>query len=487
MSRLSKSQFIRGLQCHKSLWLYRNRYDLRTEPDAAQLAIFEIGSNVGTLAQEIFPYGHEIVYASDRVDENVKKTKELIDSGVETIYEASFMYDNILVMVDILHKGRDGWELYEVKSSTEEKSQHLNDISVQYYVLTGNGLDLSVVALAHINSKYQRNGDLDIKQLFAIKDLTDAVVSNQLFVKDQLAILRNMLDSEEPDIDIGPHCSDPYECDFREHCWKHVPEYSIFNIYRLRTEKKFALYQRGITKFEDIPDDYPLNQKQQIQVDAELTGEGFIDKTAIEEFLSQLEEPIGFLDFETFQQAIPSFDLQRPYQQITFQYSLHILENGNLEHFEYLGEPGSDPRIELISRMISETKDCKTILVYSKGFENTRIKEMSMDFPDKAAELMAIIDRVVDQIVPFRAKQYYTKEMKGRESIKVVLPALVPEMSYDDLEISDGGMAMMSYAKLQQVIDTEEIDKIKSDLLEYCGRDTFAMVKILEKMKEVVL
>ncbi len=486
MSRLSKFLFLRGLQCHKSLWLYRHRRELRTQPGASQQALFDTGTNVGELAQQLFPGGRQIVFAPDKINENVSKTKELINSGAETIYEASFVHDNVLVMVDILHRGIDGWEIYEVKSSTGMKPLYEHDISVQYFALSGNGLDIARAALIHINSKYERNGDLDIKQLFAIETITDAVIDHQPFVKDRLCLMRDMLDGTEPQIDIGPHCSDPYDCDFHEHCWKHIPENSVFNLYRLNSKKKFDLYQKGIIKFDDIPSDYRLSEAQQLQVDAELNMKDFINPDGIMKFLEQLEGPIGMLDFETFTQAVPSFDGQRPYQKIVFQYSLHILDGAKLEHLEFLGEPGKDPREELADRMITDTKYCKTILVYNIGFERTIVRDLTKRFPDKADDLQSIINRMLDMMTPFQNKDYYTKEMRGKYSIKLVLPALIPELRYDDLDIGDGGMAMDAYAKLQTMTDTHEIEKIKSDLLKYCELDTFAMVKILEKLKEVV-
>ncbi len=486
MSRLSKSQFMRGLQCHKSLWLYRNKYDLRTHPNEAQEAIFDIGTDVGILAQQLFPEGNEIIYSSDKVEENIAKTKQLIESGTKTIYEATFIHDNILVMVDILHKGKDGWEIYEVKSSSAEKPAYKNDISVQYFVLQGNGLDISVAALVHINTEYERRGELDIKQLFTIKDLTDSVIENQPFVKEQLLLQKEMLDKSEPQIDIGLHCLKPYPCDFTEHCWKHIPNYSVFDINNLTWKKRFELYQKGILKLKDIPSDFHLSDNQQLQVDCELNMKDFINPDGIKKFLEQLEEPIGLIDFETFQQAIPSFEGQKPYQQIPSQYSLHILNGDKLDHFEFLGEPGKDPREELANRMIEDTKSCKTILVYNIGFEKTVIKKLALLFPDKAEHLHSIIDRLVDMIIPFRSKDYYTKEMRGSYSIKLVLPALVPELSYDSLDIGDGGAAMDAYSRLQTMTNLEDIEKIKSDLLKYCELDTYAMVKILEKMKEVV-
>ena len=495
MSRLSKSQFVRGMQCQKSLWLYKDKYELRTEPDDAQQAIFDTGTNVGVLAQQLFPDGIEFVYDPDRVDENIKKTQELMEAGTKTIYEAHFLHDNILVLVDILHKGEDGWEVYEVKSSTglytdkknpEFKAQYKYDIAVQYYVLKGNDIDVSKVSMVYVNNKYVFKDKLDIKQLFTDEDVTDIAVDYQSILKDDLINLRKMLDGDKPKIDIGPHCSEPYDCDFHDHCWKHIPATSVFDINRMRWNKKFEMYYNGIIKFEDIPADFPLNAKERLQVDTELNPKDFINPDGIMKFLEQLEGPIGMIDFETFNPAVPSFDGQRPYQVIPFQYSLHVLDEDKLDHSEYLGEPGKDPQPELIDRMIADTKDCKTILVYNIGFERTIVKELAKRFPDKADDLLSIADRMIDMMKPFQDKHYYTKEMRGSYSIKLVLPALVPELSYDGLEIGDGGAAMNIYEKLQTMTDTDEVEKIKSDLLKYCGLDTYAMVKILEKMKEVV-
>ena len=484
MSRLSKSQFIRGLQCQKSLWLYRHRSDLRTEPDEAQQAVFASGTNVGVLAQQLFPGGEEIIFDFRKIRENVQRTKDLIGAGVATIYEASFIHDDVLVMVDILHEGEDGWEMYEVKASTGVKEVHENDVAVQYYVLTGCGLDLDKACLVHINNQYERQGNLDIGQLFTIEDITDTAVSKQSCVADELGCLKDMLEGSEPNIDIGLQCSDPYPCDFSDHCWKHVPDYSIFNLTRLFSSKKFELYYKGVLTFEDMPADYPLSHAQQLQMDAELHDKEFIDKEDIKDFLATISGPVGFLDFETFMQAVPSFDGQRPYQQLPFQYSLHIQDNGRLSHYEFLAEPGSDPRKAFAERLIQDLTKCESILVYS-SFERTILNKLAEYLPRRAKELKLIIKRFVDLMAPFQAKDYYTKEMKGSYSIKKVLPALVPELSYDNLGISDGGMAMQAYAQMQSMTDQTTIDKMKHDLLKYCELDTLAMVKILEKLERL--
>ena len=325
-------------------------------------------------------------------------------------------------------------------------------------------------------------GELDLQTLFTIDDVTELTLSRLADVPQQLADMRQTLEGGEPGIDIGSHCTDPYECDFRPYCWQHIPEYSIFDIANLRNNRKFALYYGGILHMKDIPADFTLSDNMKIQVEAELSGRDFINFHNIREFLSTVTEPLGFLDFETFMEPLPSYDLQRPYQQIPFQYSLHIHEKCRLLHFEFLGDPGQDPRRSFIEKMLADTEPCRTILVYNKAFEVTRLLEMASIFPEFAAEIEAIITRIIDLMAPFRNKDYYVKAMCGSHSIKYVLPALVPDLSYDNLAIADGEMAMLAYSRLGKISDEAEKVEIRQALLDYCQLDTFAMVRIWEKL-----
>ncbi|MBE9519580.1 MAG: DUF2779 domain-containing protein [Proteobacteria bacterium] len=478
---LSKSQFTRGLQCYKSLWLLKNRPELRAKPDASLQARFDTGNEVGILAQQLFPDGVALKYENG-ISQNIAKTQELLASGTHTIHEATFRHDGVLAMVDILHRGEDGWEMYEVKSTTETKDIFINDTAIQYYVVAGSGLHIARVFLVHLNNRYTRTGPLDLQNLFTVDNVTDLTSSRQADIPQKLADMRQTLEGGEPGIDIGPYCTAPYECDFRQYCWQHVPECSIFDITNLRNKRKFALYYGNVLHMQDIPADFSLSENMQIQVESELTGREFINIRNIREFLSTINEPVGFLDFETFMEAVPSFDQQRPYQQVPFQYSLHRVENGKLTHREFLGEPGKDPRQPFIEKLLADTRDCGTILVYNQAFEITRLQEMAAIFPQFAAGIELIIARIVDLMVPFRNRDYYVKEMCGSHSIKYVLPALVPDLSYENLAIADGEMAMLAYAGLAKMRPGEEKEKTRQALLEYCRLDTLAMVRILERL-----
>ncbi len=478
---LSKSQFTRGLQCHKSLWLLKNKPELRAKPDASLQARFDAGTDVGILAQQLFPGGVALEYSSG-ISKNINTTRELIASGSQTIYEATFRHDNVLAMVDILHREPDGWELYEVKSSTETKDIFINDTAIQYYVAAGSGINISRVFLVHLNNGYTRMGELDLDSLFTIDDITDLTLSRQADIPQLLADMRQTLEGAEPAIDIGPYCTAPYECDFKHYCWNHIPECSIFDIANLRNNRKFALYYGGTLNMGDIPGDFSLSDNMQIQIEAELTGRDFINTRSIREFLATVIEPVGFLDFETFMEPVPSFDYQRPYQQIPFQYSLHIFANGTLSHHEFLGGPGRDPRRDFVEKLLVETRPCRTILVYNQAFEITRLQEIADNFPEFAEEIETIIARIVDLMAPFRNKDYYVKAMCGSHSIKYVLPALVPDLSYDTLAVANGEMAMLAYSRLAKISSAEEKEEIRRDLLEYCRLDTYAMVRIWEKL-----
>jgi len=482
---LSKSLFIRGLQCHKSLYLHKYHPELRDEISEEQEALFQTGFEVGKYARRLFPGGVEIPYDETSYDSQIQKTQDEIRNGTKTIYEAAFSYDNIFVKVDVLHKDHEGWKIFEVKSSTEIVPIYLDDAAVQYYVLNGAGLPVSKVFLAHINNQYVRDGEIDPRGLFTVNDITDSVKQKQPFIAENIARQKEMLENDMPDIDIGEHCEKPHGCDFQGHCWQHIPRDSVFDL-RRKGINKFDLYRQGIIEMKDIPLDR-LNRYQRLQVEAFLNKADKIDKDAIKTFLDSLIYPLCFLDFETFCTAIPLFDGIRPYRQVPFQYSLHIQdsEGAELKHFEYLAEPRKDPRRELLTKLIDTIPEQSSIIAYT-DFETDRLRELSAWFPEYIDRIERLIRNIRDISLPFDKMDYYHWKMNGSYSIKAVLPVLVPEMGYDNLAIHDGGIAMNAYFAINQSNDQKEIEGIRSDLLEYCKLDTLAMVKILEKLREMV-
>ena len=486
-SMLSKSKVIRGLQCPKSLWLYKHRYHLQDEIDASQQAIFDTGHDVGALAQQIWSGGIDATegqpYANILA---AKQTQRLLADGQHIIYEATFIFDDTLVAVDILALEDGKWNAYEVKSSTSVKEVNYDDAAVQFYVMRGAGLAVQNISIVHVNTDYVRDGDLNLAEFFIEENITEAVLEMQKEMGTTIQSLHDLLKEKMPEVEIGSHCSDPYGCSFMGHCWQHVPDYSVFNIARI-SDKAWDLYHKGILEVKDVPVDYPLSDNQQKQVDAEKSGVQIIDKEGIAAFIKDLEYPLYFLDYETINPAVPMFDGQQPYRQMPFQYSLHVQkkEGGPIANKEFLAPTnGKDPREAFIKKLIKDCGSMGDILVYNISFERSKTESLQDQFPAYEEALQNIIWRMKDLMLPFQQKMYYTPAMHGRYSIKNVLPALVPELSYDNLEIGNGGTASAIY-KAHFVHGKKLPDETKENLLAYCKMDTWAMVKILEKLKDV--
>lgn len=484
---LSKSSFIKGLQCEKHLYLYKYHYNEMDELSEMQKAIFKRGTNVGELAQQLFSGGEVAAYGDPpNYEKALKKTEDLIENGAKVIYEAAFMFNEVLSIADIVVKEKDYWKIYEVKSSTSISEIYLNDAALQYYVISNLGIKVKDFSIIYINNQYVRKGELNLKELFINESVLELIRPMQDSVKDNVKRFKKvLLQKQIPDIEIGEHCYNPYICGFYNYCRKHIPEDSVFDFSGMHLSKKYELYRDGIIKFEDIPEGYPLNKNNKLQLEAYNNGETLIDREAIENFLSDLNYPLYFMDFETFQPAVPLFDNSKPYQQIPFQYSIHLKEKkeSELKHFEFLAEPGEDPRKKFIEKLFDIIKGKGDVIAYNKAFEITRLKEIARDFPQYAKEIDKLTARIKDLMIPFQRKYYYAPEMKGSYSIKAVLPAVVPELSYDDLEINEGGLASIAYESLQTETDLMFIAEIKQQLLEYCKLDTLAMVRILEKLE----
>jgi hypothetical protein len=493
---LSKSKITRGLQCQKSLWLYKNQPELRGKISDSQQAIFDSGTNVGLLAQQKFSGGIDATDGHDWPNfECADTTKYLIGIDQKVIYEATFVFNKVLVAVDILVKNEEGsWDAYEVKSTNSAKEAHITDSAIQYYVMEGCGITLRSMSVMHFDRDYVRQGDLDIKQLFMATDITTEVRDLQA----DMAVIVTELEAMQkqakcPEVEIGSHCSNPYPCDFASHCWKEVPDYSVFNLTR-GGARSWELYNRGITLIADIPieDVDIMSDNQRIQHLADLTGEPHIIQEGVKSFVDQLQYPLYHFDFETMMPAIPLFDNTRTYQQLPFQYSVHIQDSVGVdpEHKEYLaatqeGVMGADPREPLILQMLQDLGTVGTILAYHASFEITQIKALARDFSAYEMPLLALLPRFIDLRKPFSMRVYYHPEFKGSTSIKYVLPALVPKLSYQDLEIQEGGTASATFLAMHKGVYDGDYEAAREHLIEYCKLDTYAMVKLLEVLYTV--
>ncbi len=490
--RLSKSQFMMGLQCQKRLWLYNFRKDLIPPIDPSQQQIFDQGHAIGELARNYFPGGVLVDADYKHIPDAVKHTAELVTGKAKGIYEGTFIYDNVLVRADILKRNSDGtWDLIEVKGSTEVKDEHLYDVAIQRHVIEGAGIKIRKVELMHIDNTFVKEGEIDPKDFFKRQDITKETEELIPEIKEHLKdFVKTLSSSKEPKIEIGQHCSSPYQCDFCGHCWKHVPEYSIYDVPRLSWDKKEALREMGILKFRDVPEDFDLNDGQRLYWQVERTGQTVLDKARIQEFLGRLEYPICHIDFETIMPGLPLYDGTHPYQQIPFQVSLHIQDKPGAKpkHFEFLADGKADPRPALAQFLVSNIGPKGTLLAYNASFEAKRIEELAEAFPKHKKALLALLPRIEDLMKPFQQRAYIHPKFQGRYSIKNVLPALIPDMTYKGMAVANGGDAQIAYLNiLSGKLPPDAVAKTRKDLIAYCGQDTLAMVKILDHLNDIVL
>lgn len=484
---ITKSQFLKGIQCLKSLYLHKYQPELIPEVDESQKTLFQSGKEVGLIARGLFPGGVEIIFDPENFSKQLDQTKTGIKKGAKILYEAAFNHNGVFIKSDILKMGTKGWELYEVKSSTKIKEEdlHFEDVAFQCYVLNGIGLPISKAHLVHINNQYEKNGDIEVEKLFTINDITKDVMGMQGKIIKQIDIQRDILKNGIPNIDIGKYCSVPYECEFRWHCWKHIPEESVFNL-RGMGIKHFDFYRQGIIHLRDIPKNV-LPASAKLQLECALERKNYMDRVALKEFLKSLWYPLYFLDFETVRSPIPLFNGTRPYQQIPFQYSLHHIEKegGNIGHYEFLASPNTDHRKPLVEKLLKEIPREACVVVYNMAFEKGVLNSLKKWFPEYEDKINHIIGNLIDLMTPFKNQTYYSWQMQGSYSMKSVLPSIVPELSYDGLKISDGDMAMIAYKKMCESKDQTEIENLREALLEYCRLDTLGMVKIVERIARV--
>lgn len=467
------------------LWYQCFERELIPEVPPSQQAIFDAGHEVGELATRLFPGGVLIDAPYYLHAQAVKLTlKAMEDPDVKSIYEAAFVYDGVRIRVDILERLDDGsWNLVEVKSSTSVKEVYYPDVAVQYYVLEGCGLKINRAGILHINNQYVYDGQgLDLESLFSFGDLTDQTVSTQPEIPALLEELKGMLaEDDAPVIRPDRHCHKPYDCEFWDHCTKDMPEFWVYDISGIGQEKLDELADMGILNIEDIPPAFPLSQIQDRIRASVIDRQPFISDQ-LEAELSDMKYPIHFLDFETFSTAIPRYAGTRPYQTIPFQWSDHILyEDGKLDQRDYLCNEDKDPREEFTQSLIEALGFGDSIVIYT-SYETGVLKSLIEHFPRYADQLQAIIDRFVDLYAIIK-RNYYHPKFYGSFSLKYVLPALVPEMSYENLVIQDGMQASLDYLRM---IDSEtpenEKRRIRNDLLTYCAQDTLAMVKVRDEL-----
>jgi len=494
MRKLSKSKLIAFRQCPKRLWLELKKPGLID--DSGSQAAFNIGNQVGDIAQRVFdPDGTGINVDPIDIgwDESAAQTEALLQTGTGPLFEALLSIPGSLALADVMlpdfASAALRWQMIEVKSSTSVKDYHRDDVAIQTYIAQRSGLALSKVGVAHINNQFIYPGNENYDGLLHVEDLTEEAKGRHAEVELWIADAQSTAAQEvEPIIKIGGHCREPFTCGFYDYCRKDVtqPEIPTNILPRIHTAKVSDWERRGITELHDTPDD-ELNLIQQRVKAATLSGETYFDAVGAATALGAQATHTYFLDFETVTFPVPIWKGTRPYQQLPFQYSLHLVhKSGGLRHAEFLDTSGDDPRKALAEQLIQDCGNDGVIFAYNAGFEKGVLKSLAESFPEYTSQLNSIIRRL-DDLLPIARDCYYHPSQKGSWSLKAVLPA-ISELRYSDLEEVQNGMAAVDAYKEAINSDTtpERKQELRDRMLEYCKLDTYATVKMWKFFKGII-
>ncbi|MFA7253508.1 MAG: DUF2779 domain-containing protein [Patescibacteria group bacterium] len=490
--QISKSDYMLFLRHPAWLWLKKHDKDKLPPVDDDTQAIFDAGFLFESYAEQLF--SDTIKLGFDGYGEYLsltRRTKEAIDSGAKTIIQARFEAGEITCICDVLVKvDYNTFDLYEIKSSTSAKPEHLPDLAFQKEVITRSGYKVNRIFVVHVNYEYVKDGEIKACDLCKSCDVTDQVNELEEATRENIKKALEIVNQRKcPDLSPS-HCKLGAFGDWLSiyKTLSDIDEYSIYHLCSPGAQRIGGLEELGIRRLHEIPDDFALTEKQQRQVLATKTDCVIADKAKIKEFLTELQFPLYFLDYETLSSVVPYFDGLGPYKQLPFQYSLHVLDSpdAKIKHFEYLHSDNSNPVKPLTEALKSQIGTEGTVLVWFEGFEKTCNELMGKIIPKYADFYQSINERVVDLMKPFADGHYVHKDFFGSASIKKVLPVLIPELSYKELDIHAGGAAQRLWT--EAVLDgkrADEKDKILSDLLKYCELDTLAMVRIYQFLADL--
>jgi hypothetical protein len=477
---LSKSTFIRSLQCLKSLYLYKKHYNLRDEISFEQQAVFDRGHQVGFLARELFPGGVDAGWESPvQYKKSVELTRRLIADQTPVIYEAAFVWNDVLVAVDLLVKEDHGWHIYEVKSSLAISETYIRDAALQYYIIGKSGLDITGISIVHLDKNYIFSGILDLEQLFKIEDITTIAFGKiDEVIPGLIRARKTLMQTHVPDISIGPHCDDPYPCDFRNHCSRNIiPDQSVFTLTELEEEKKWELFNRNIIHLKDLPEDYPLSPVQKIEWHSSLTGNVHIDRDNIAKTLENVKEPFAFLDLQVFRPAIPLVRNAHPYKQIPFGYAIRSVAADSTGSHEkiYLAEAGDNFEEALLQNFINDTAGFESIIVFDKKWELWALKNSASRFPDLKSAIENRLAKVEDLSMVFQNKYFYHPAMSKGYSVRFLPSVFGVDQDLPPHPIGSNSHAGTAFEWLYKKHDLFSKEEIRDMLETYLAGNTLAL------------
>ncbi len=487
---LTKSDYMLYLRHPAWLWLKVHDKSKLPAVDANLQAIFDAGHSFEQYAESLFPGGVTLGFSDYKSYLSLPgRTMDAIESGTKTIFQGRFVSDGCTFICDIVSlTSKRSVDLVEIKSGTHVKDDHIYDLAFQMCVLERAGYAVGKISVAHVNNEYVRAGDIDPKQLVTIEDVTDEVKLKRDYTIENIAKALAVASSPAHP-DFSPkYCGLGSLKDWLT-IYKTLVDVggdSIYDLCRLNPELVDELESKNIKYLADIPEGISLNKFQSRQVEAAKSNQPHVELDLISAILDEYQYPLDFFDYETFSTAVPEFDGLKPYDQIPFQYSLHVLDSptSQLRHLEFLHDESNNPAREICESIRQHFGDTGSIITWNASFEKARNKRLGELVPEFQEFLDNLNSRIVDLMDPFTAGFYVDKRFKGSSSIKNVLPVLVPELSYAELAIHEGGSASRLWMD-SILYNKPGFDKAKilAALKEYCKLDTLAMVKIYQFLK----
>jgi len=469
---LTKTNYLKFLACPNEFWLAHHKPLLAVQEETLEYEhLRQQGYAVQKLVREMTLF------------RNVDPERYQVD------FERAFTTADLFAKSDavITDKITGELKIYEIKSSSRVKDEHIDDVAFQKTVAELNGFTVAGCFVITANSEYIRRGEIVPDELFTVNDVSAVVDTKIAETSVRIADAVKYL-TTEPMPNLTEYCDgNKLDCSFIKHHFPDLPEYTVFDIAYLKHDKRRRLLNDGIIAITDVPDDFVLSAKQKIQVSAAKSGEIIIDKAEIASRVGSWEYPLHFLDYETFSYAIPHFDGVRPFQQMCFQYSLHTIAEagGEIKHSHFLSKGDDDPPHAMAAHLSQAMEGgIGTVFVWYEPFEKGRNKEMSVMYPEFAAFFEEVNIKTYDLMKIFSDNLYIHPEFKGRTSIKKVLPVLCPQLSYAGLGIGDGMTASISWFHMAtKRHDDARCQEIFDDLRTYCHLDTMAMVEIFNFLR----
>ena len=484
---ITKKTFIAHTRCPKLAWWLAHEPDApETRLTTADYVRLRQGEEVGRLARSYVPAAEQgyLIERSGRNPEALQTdTTRALERHDAPIYEGAFIVDDIMIFTDILLPTPEGWTLVEVKSGTSVTEEHILDAAFQLLVLDASRIRVARIEIMYLNRECRFP---DLATLFVREDVTDRVATLNAFVRDGVAALQSVLANPVPKADIGDHCSKPVDCPFKARCWPVLPDHHVSTLYRIQKKKVEEYVRAGYHTVADLPDDLKLSAIPARQRRAVREGALVVEREALTAAMTRVVPPVAHLDFETVQLPVPRWPGCKPYDQVPVQVSCHVVDgNGTVTHHAWIADGPEDPRRTVAEVVLMACAEARTVTAYYAPFEQSRLRELAEVCPDLGDDLTAIAESIVD-LLPVIRDNLYHPDFGGSFSLKKVLPALVPSLTYDDLEIRDGATASAELLRLMfGATDAGEPDKLRQALLAYCERDTAAMVALANQLTEL--